>query len=91
MFECIGEVADVWLVLRVVVDRHHIELARQIFEVLGVNEVVRHAGKLPAFTGINRIFGMVGHSGLGFDLDEADHFIPQRDNVEFPDGATEVP
>ncbi len=91
MLECVGEEADVWLVLRVVVDRHNIELARQVFEVLGVNEVVRHADKLPAFAGIDCIFRMVGHSGLGFDFHEAEYLIPQHDNVEFADRATEVP
>ncbi len=91
MLERVGEVADVWLVLRVVVDRHDIEPARQVFEVLGVNEVIRHAGKLPALPGIDRIFGMIEHSGLGFDLDEADHLISQCDNIEFADGASEVP
>ena len=91
MLECVGEVADVWLVLRVVVDRHDIELARQVFEVLGVNEVVCHAGKLPALARINRIFGMAGHAGLGFDFYETDDFISQRDNVEFAHGATEIP
>ena len=91
MFERIWEVADEWLALRVVVDRHDIELARQVFEVLGANEVVRHPGKLPALSGIDGIFGMIGQSRFGFDFDEADHSIPQRDNIEFTDGATEVP
>ncbi len=50
MIERVWEVADERLVLRIVVDRHDIELARQVFEVLGVNEVVRHAGKLPALS-----------------------------------------
>ena len=91
MLECVGEVGYVWLVLRVVVDGYDIELARLVFEVLGVNEVIRHAGKLPALSGIDRIFGMIGHSGFGFDFDEAHHFIAQCDNIEFTDGATEVP
>ena len=91
VFERVREVADVRLVLQVVVDRHDIELARQVFEVLGVNEVVRHADKLPAFAGIDCIFRMVGHSGLGFDFHEAEYLIPQHDNVEFADRATEVP
>jgi len=91
VFERVREVADVRLVLQVVVDRHDIELARQVFEVLRMNEVVRHTGQLPALSGIDRIFRMIGQSGLGLDFDETDHLIPQRDNIEFTDGATEVP